>query len=101
MSCTRYNCPIHTGAVCDNLLIACQIQIYLDKLEILVPCYLCNAHAILDNVLAEVMVNFGPQNNILVENISQKIKQHETLDAVIPASTKPNKNYLQYFFLKK
>ena len=50
-SCTRCNCPINTGAVCDNLLIACQIQINSDKLEILVPCHLCNAHAILNIAL--------------------------------------------------
>ena len=47
-SCTRYNCPIHTGAVCDNLLIACQIQINSDKSEILVLCHLCHDCAILD-----------------------------------------------------
>ena len=27
ISCTRYNCPIHTGTVCDSEPIACQIQI--------------------------------------------------------------------------
>ena len=46
-SCTRYNCPIHTCTVCDSMLIACQIQINSDKLEMLVPCHLCNVSAVL------------------------------------------------------
>ena len=36
-----------TGAVCDNLLIACQIQMHSDKVEILEPCYLCHDRAVL------------------------------------------------------
>ena len=57
-SCPRYNCPIHTGAVCGYLLIACQIQINSDKLEILVPCHLCHDRAIL--------LKFGPEMPIEV-----------------------------------
>ena len=46
-TCTRYNCLIHTGAVCDSVPIAYQLQINSAKLEILVPSYLCNACAVL------------------------------------------------------